>query len=225
METTPSTSNNLPDKRRFFYAVFFPAIISFFLLLVFALEKLMEWDFHTAGIFPRQLSNLWGILTMPFIHSDWEHLFNNTLSFFLLSTSLYYFYNAIASKVLFLSYILSGLLLWIIGRDSWHIGASGIVYALAFFLFFSGIIRKHIPLIAISLIVAFLYGSIVWHLFPWQIFDPVSWEGHLSGAAVGLVLSLIYKNQGPQKPAEEWEEEDDATDDDSQANIAEETSG
>jgi membrane associated rhomboid family serine protease len=108
-----------------------------------------------------------------------------------------------------LSYVFSGLILWLIGRDSWHIGASGLVYSLAFFLFFSGIIRKHTPLIAISLVVAFVYGSMVWHIFPWQIQDPVSWEGHLAGGIIGFVLSVLYKNVGPQKPVKIWEDEDD----------------
>ena len=99
--------------------------------------------------------------------------------------------------------------MWIIGRENWHIGASGLIYSIAFFLFFSGIIRRHIPLIAVSLVVAFIYGSMVWHIFPWQVQDPVSWEGHLSGGFIGLVLAVYFRNQGPQKPVKVWEEESD----------------
>jgi membrane associated rhomboid family serine protease len=112
-------------------------------------------------------------------------------------------------KVLTLSYVLSGLILWIIGRDNWHIGASGLIYSLAFFLFFSGIIRKHISLIAISLVVAFVYGSMIWHVFPWQVQDPISWEGHLAGGIIGFVLSICYRNEGPQKPVIKWDDEED----------------
>ena len=82
------------------------------------------------------------------------------------------------------------------------------VYALSFFLSISGIIRRHIPLIAIALIVIFLYGNHVWHLFPWQEFDPVSWEGHLAGAIAGMSLAFIYRKKGPQKPIKEWNDED-----------------
>ena len=169
----------------------------------------MNWDFHTAGVYPRKLDSILGIFTVIFVHNDWGHLTNNVISFFILGSCLYFFYNQIASKVLFISYIFSGLFLWIIGRENWHIGASGLIYSLAFFLFFSGIIRKHIPLIAISLIVAFLYGSMLWHIIPWEYKDPISWEGHLGGGIMGFVLSVWYRNEGPQKPIVDWGDEDE----------------
>ena len=173
----------------------------------------MDLDFKTGGIFPGELKTLPHIFTMPFIHSDWGHLSNNIISFFVLSVSLYYFYSSIASRVLIFSLISSGIILWVIGRDAWHIGLSGMVYAISFFLFFSGIIRRHIPLIAISLIVVFLYGNNVWHLFPWQKFDPVSWEGHLAGAISGVVFALVYRKKGPQKPVKIWEDENEEEED------------
>ena len=181
------------------------------MILCFILEKGMDWDFHTAGVFPRRIENLWGVFTLVFVHADWSHLANNVISFVLLGCLLYYFYKELASKVLILSYLFSGLILWFIGRDSWHIGASGLIYSIAFFLFFSGIIRKYVPLIAISLVVAFIYGSMVWHIFPWQQQDPISWEGHLAGGIIGLVLSVLFRNEGPQKPIKIWEAETDDT--------------
>lgn len=202
-------SKTSTEKRQFIHAVFIPLIIGILMILSFLLERGMNWDFHTAGVFPRRLENIRGVFTLIFIHGDWGHLANNVISFTILGSCLYFFYKQIASKVLFISYIISGLILWIIGRDSWHIGASGLIYSLAFFLFFSGMIRKYIPLIAISLIVAFVYGSMVWHIFPWEIKDPISWEGHLAGGIIGFVLSIWYRNEGPQKPIVNWEEEDD----------------
>ena len=201
-----------PAQRQFLHAVFVPAIITLFFILVFVFERGMGWDFHKAGILPRDIEHVLGILTYVFIHADWGHLLNNSISFLLLSSCLYYFYKQIASKVLLLSYLISGIMLWIIGRDSWHIGASGLIYSIAFFLFFSGLLRKHIPLIAISLIVTFLYGSMVWHVFPWQVNDPISWEGHLSGGVAGLALSLIFRKDGPQRPEKIWDDEDDTSD-------------
>ena len=106
------------------------------------------------------------------------------------------------------------MILWVIGRDSWHIGASGVIFSISFFLFFSGLLRKHIPLIAISFMVAFLYGNNVWHLFPWGKMDPVSWEGHLAGGITGVLLAFVYRKQGPQKPVKEWDDEDDSDDED-----------
>lgn len=177
------------------------------MILCFILENGMDWDFHTAGVYPRRIEAIWGIFTVIFIHANWSHLVNNVISFFILSSFLYFFYKQLATKVMIISYISSGLILWVIGRESWHIGASGLIYSLAFFLFFSGILRKHIPLIAISLVVAFIYGSMIWHIFPWQLQDPVSWEGHLAGGITGLVLSIYYRKDEPQKPIKKWEDE------------------
>ena len=199
------------NKQQFINSIFIPFIIGIIMILCFILEKGMDWDFHTAGVFPRRIENLWGVFTLVFVHADWSHLANNVISFILLGCLLYYFYKELASKVLILSYLFSGLILWFIGRDSWHIGASGLIYSIAFFLFFSGIIRKYVPLIAISLVVAFIYGSMVWHIFPWQQQDPISWEGHLAGGIIGLVLSVLFRNEGPQKPIKIWEAETDDT--------------
>jgi membrane associated rhomboid family serine protease len=196
------------NKQQFKNAIFIPLIIGILMILSFILERGMDWDFHTAGVYPRRIENLWGIFTVIFVHADWSHLTNNVISFVLLGSCLYFFYKQLATKVMIISYVFSGLILWLIGRDNWHIGASGLIYSLAFFLFFSGIIRKHVPLIAISLVVAFVYGSMVWHIFPWQIQDPISWEGHLAGSIIGLGLSIYYRNEGPQKPIKKWEDEE-----------------
>ena len=206
---TPQPTTEKDERRKIFRAAFFPFVIGVLIVLCFVLEKGMGWDFRQGGVFPRNITSLWSIFTMPFIHSDWKHLLNNVFTFFILGSTLYYFYNQIASKVLFLCCVFSGALLWVIGRDSWHIGASGVVYSLAFFLFFSGVIRKHVPLIAISLVVVFLYGSMVWHLFPWHPHDIVSWEGHLAGGITGTILSVVYRKQGPQPPIPSWEEEEE----------------
>lgn len=206
-------SDETDDRKKMYYAVFFPALLCFFIIFAFLFELGMEMDFKTGGVFPRELKTLPNIFTMPFIHSDWGHLTNNIISFFVLSVCLYYFYSEIASRMLFFSMIFSGLILWIIGREAWHIGLSGMVYALSFFLFFSGIIRRHIPLIAISLVIVFLYGNNVWYLFPWKEFDPISWEGHLAGAITGVLFALLYRKKGPQKPVKIWEDENDDDED------------
>lgn len=197
------------ERRKLINAIFIPIVIATLMILSFLLEKGMNWDFHTGGVFPRRIENLWGIFTFVFIHSGWSHLINNVISFTILGSFLFYFYSKIAPKVLIFSYIFSGLILWIIGRDNWHVGASGLIYSLAFFLFFSGIIRKYVPLISISLIVAFIYGSMIWHIFPWQIQDPISWEGHLAGGIIGTILAVLYRNYEPQKPIKQWEEDED----------------
>jgi len=138
--------NSSADKKEILNAIFIPFVIGILMILSFVLEKGMDWDFHTAGVYPRQLNGLSGVFTLIFVHADWTHLVNNVVSFVILGSFLHYFYRQLATRIMLISYVFSGLILWVIGRESWHIGASGLIYSLAFFLFFSGIIRKHIPL-------------------------------------------------------------------------------
>lgn len=164
-----------------------------FLWLFLFLDITLDLQLYKLGVYPLKTEGLPGILFSPLIHSSVKHLFSNTIPLFVLMWCLFYFYSEIAYKTFLLLWLLSGLFTWIIGRESWHIGASGIVYSLSFFLFFSGLFRKHIPLIAISLVVAFLYGSNVWNMLPWSMYldATVSWEGHLSGGISGLNIHYI----------------------------------
>jgi membrane associated rhomboid family serine protease len=192
------------ETKRLLYAFFFPCLFVLALWLMLLLEKGWGADWCRLGIYPRTVEGLWGILTEPLIHSGAKHLFSNSVPLIILGWCLFYFYNEIGFAVTPVIWLLSGLLTWCIGRESWHVGASGLVYALSFFLFFSGIFRKHIPLVAVSLLVVFLYGSALWNMFPIaELIDPsVSWEGHLSGAAAGFVAAVIFRKYGPQKPLE-----------------------
>lgn len=198
------------QKRKTYYALFFPTIISLLVLMVYGMGVGMAWNMHYGGVFPQDVSTLWHVFSMPFVHADMAHLVQNVFSFWVLGSCLYYFYSDIANKMLLLSVIMSGLLLWCIGREAWHIGLSGMVYALVYFLFFSGVWRRFAPLIAISLVVVFLYGNNVWYMLPWQPTADVSWEGHLSGALTGTVLSVVFRKKGPQKPIKIWEEEEES---------------
>ena len=126
------------------------------------------------GIIPRHAEGLTGIITAPFIHSGFDHLLSNTLPILIVGAGLFYFYPTLAWNVILLIWSFTGLWVWISGRTSSHIGASGLIYGLVSFLFFSGILRKDRRLIAISLLVTFLYGSLVWGIFP--VDQSVSWE-------------------------------------------------
>jgi membrane associated rhomboid family serine protease len=190
-----------PDRRRFLHALVFPCILSLALILLFVLQKGLDWDGESWGVLPRTLRGMKGILLHPFVHGNLSHLFNNTVTFFILSTALYYFYRDIAHKVLLLLWPCTGFLLWIIGRDSYHIGASGIIYGLAFFIFWGGVLMRNISLLAISLAVVFWYGSMVWDMLPFLPNESISWEGHLSGAIAGSVLAFVFRKSG-QRPDE-----------------------
>jgi len=144
-----------------------------------------------------------GILFSPFIHGDIKHLFNNTFPLFVLSMALFYFYKNISWQILVFGILLTGLLTWGIGRPANHIGASGVIYLLASFLFFKGIFSKYYRLMALSFIVVFLYGGLLWFVVPVE--QGISWEGHLSGLITGLLFALIYKQKIEIQAKYEWE--------------------
>ncbi|WP_121346648.1 rhomboid family intramembrane serine protease [Gillisia mitskevichiae] len=184
----------------------YPILFVLILWVVFWFEIRFGFDFNYLGIQPRTLKGLRGIVFSPFIHSDIKHLFHNTIPLFILSTALFFFYRTISWKVLLVGLLLTGLLTWVIGRPANHIGASGVIYLLASFLFFKGIFSKYYRLIALSLVVVFLYGGLLWFIVP---VDPkISWEGHLSGLIVGLLLAFIFKQEIIIIPKYDWEKED-----------------
>jgi membrane associated rhomboid family serine protease len=195
-------------RKKLLLNMIIPGIFVFLMWMVKLIEVLFETDFTRFGIYPLSVKGLPGILLSPFIHADFSHLFSNTVPLFFLALALFYFYSEVALKVFGWTYVLTGILVWIAGREAWHIGASGVVYGLASFLFFSGIIRRYFRLIALSLLIVFLYGSMVWGLFP-DVYKNVSWESHMLGFVSGVVLAVIYRKQGPQRPPEEWMEEDE----------------
>jgi membrane associated rhomboid family serine protease len=195
-------------RKKFFLSILIPGIFVFVMWLVKIIEVLFEIDFSFLGIYPLEVKGLPGIFFSPFIHEDFRHLFNNSVPLFLLATAVFYFYSEVALKVLVWTLLLTGILVWFGGREAWHIGASGLVYGLASFLFFSGIIRRYFRLIALSLLVVFLYGSMVWGMMP-ELYKNVSWESHMLGFFSGIILSVWLRNEGPQKPPENWLEEDE----------------
>src|SRR5664280_3070884 len=195
-------------RKKLLLSMIIPGIFIFFMWLVKIIELLFEIDLSRFGIYPLTAKGLSGILLSPFIHADFTHLFSNTVPLFLLSVALFYFYSEVALKIFTWTFFLTGFLVWIAGREAWHIGASGLVYGLASFLFFSGIIRRYFRLIALSLLIVFLYGSMVWGIFP-GIYKNVSWESHMLGSFSGIILSVYYRKKGPQRPVYEWMEEDE----------------
>jgi membrane associated rhomboid family serine protease len=199
-----------PEKKRLLLSMLIPFVFISLMWIVKAVEAIFEIDLFFLGIFPLKSSSLTGIITSPFIHDDLRHLFNNTIPLFVLGTVLFYFYSQVSFRVLLWLFLITGLSVWITGRPSWHIGASGIIYGLASFLFVSGIIRRHIPLMGLSLLVAFLYGELVWGIFPGFRMD-ISWESHMLGAVVGLFLAVWYRAEGPQRPVPFYENEEEET--------------
>ena len=213
---SPSSDEWVQLKRSFFAPAIFVAIIW---LVKFA-EFVFQTSFHTWGVLPGEWSGLVGIFTSPFIHGSLEHLASNSIPMLVLFTGAIYFYRGIAFTVFFWIMLMSGLGVWLFGNYSdinnpYHIGASGVIYGLVTFLFFSGVLRKSKRLLAISMLVLFFYGGLVWGILPHR--PNVSWEGHLFGAVAGILCAIWFREEGPQRDhVYDWEdeEEDDDFDDD-----------
>jgi membrane associated rhomboid family serine protease len=192
-------------KEAFGYA--FLVLISMW--LVYWAEQLFSFDFYKLGVLPRAAKGLIGVIFMPLIHSknEIQHIVNNSVPIFLLLAALIYFYREIALKVFLYGWVLTGALVWVYAENkgSYHVGISGLIYLLASFLFVSGVIRKYMPLQAISLSVVFYYGSMIWGIFPME--EKVSWEGHLMGFSLGIVMAYVYREYGPQRPKYQYEVE------------------
>ncbi len=188
------------------YPVFFVLIIG----LVHLIQYVFEVSFTHYGIYPRSFSGLIGILSSPLIHGSFNHLFNNSIPLLILGALLFYFYKEIAGKVSVWIYLMVGVWTWIYAREAYHIGASGVLYGLFSFLLISGFIRRNKQLIALSFAVVFLYGSMVWGLFPIDV--KVSFEAHIWGFVAGIILAIYYRKKGPQKIEHVWEEEQEEID-------------
>jgi membrane associated rhomboid family serine protease len=161
--------------------------------IVFLIEINYGFNFNQFSIYPRKVASLGGIIASPFLHSDLSHITNNTLSFFVLMLIVRFFYKSNYIKIFVLGLLLSGLLTWIIARPAYHLGMSGVIYVLASFIISKSVFSKQYSLIAVAFTVIFIYGGMIWYVFP--IDQTISWEGHLSGLISGVILSFLFKNE------------------------------
>lgn len=200
-----------PEKQRLLSSALITAAIISLLWVVKSLELIFDVSFAGLGVLPLKAEGLKGILFAPAIHGSLAHLTSNSIPLFLLGSALFYYYRVKAWQIFILSWLITGIWVWLFARGSaYHIGASGVVYALASFHFFSGIIRKEPRLIAFSLLVTFLYGSFVWGIIPdFALKERISWESHLMGAIAGLVFAFSFRDVGPQRKVYEWPEDDE----------------
>lgn len=195
------------DKKQVVNALFFPFLFIAVLWAIKFIELFSGASFSHLGITPRTTEGLIGIVAAPFVHGDVAHLSSNTIPLLILGTTLFYFYRGIALQVFLWILLMTGIWVWCAARGgATHIGASGVLYGLVCFLFFSGLLRGDRNMLTISLLVAFLYGGIIWGIFPLE--RGISWESHLLGSVAGLITAVYFRKEGPLAEKHEWPEEE-----------------
>lgn len=207
------------EKKKLISSVYIPFILLFVMWIVKVVEIAFDMNLSWLGVHPLQINGIHGIVLSPFLHGDLQHLMANTVSFLVLAMALFYFYREISLRVLIGIWLISGMFIWFSGQEnSVHIGASSLVYGLASFLFVSGAIRRDTRLAALAMVVAFLYGSIIWGVFP-DFFPKknISWEGHLGGFVSGIILAFYYRKTGPKRKKYSWEYEIEESEEDDDA--------
>ena len=174
-----------------------PFRMVFIMWLAYYIQDKGGFDFGFLGVFPRSPEGLIGIITGPLIHGTVRHLVSNTFPLIVLGGILFWYYPNIAPRVFWQSYLFTGLLVWIFARPFYHIGSSGLVYALGFFLVFIGLFLRDFRTLLISLLVVGLYGGLFANVF--IIDNRISWESHLMGAVAGAVQAFLIKYTGKIK--------------------------
>jgi membrane associated rhomboid family serine protease len=200
------------DTERLRRSVFMAMGFTAALWIIKIAEMVFDLSLAEHGIYPLQFMGLKGIVVAPLVHGNLSHLFANTAPLVILGTALLYGYPKSAKIVLPSVYLGTGLCVWLFGRDAYHIGASGLTFGVMFFILTIGILRWDTRAIALSMVVFFLYGSMIWGIFP---IDPaVSFESHLAGAAIGVTLAICLKHYDPAPPRKtySWEEHPEETD-------------
>jgi membrane associated rhomboid family serine protease len=180
-----------------------------FVILLWVIH-LLNWVLGSGwaqfGLRPREIDGLFGILAAPLLHGSFSHLISNSMPLFILVTGILYLYPASAFKAIALIYFGTGMAVWFLGRPSVHIGASGLVYGLAAYVFVAGLLRRDVRAVAASMLVYFLYGTLVWGILP--LVTGVSWETHLAASIIGTLSAIWYRGQDlPPRKHYDWEEE------------------
>ena len=173
---------------------------------IFLLDAVLGLRLGRFGLRPGSVPGLIGIFSAPLLHGSLQHLLSNSVPLLISLTAVLYLYPASSLRVIPSIWLGSGAIAWLIGRPSLHFGASGLIYGLLAFIFVSGILRRDVRSVSVSLMVGFLYGSMVWGVLP--IRPHMSWEMHLAGALTGVVLAFVYR-RWDRVPLVRYDWEDD----------------
>jgi membrane associated rhomboid family serine protease len=201
---TTSAQSRANFRLAFKIALGFVALIWLIQLLNWGLDLELE----RFGVRPREFAGLLGILLAPLLHGSFAHLSANSLPLLVLGTGILYLYPSSSLAVIPAVYLGSGIAVWLFARPADHIGASGLIYGLASYMFVGGLLRRDRRAVAASLLVYFMYGTLLWGLFP--ILPELSWETHLAAALIGVALAIVLRRLDiPPRKRYAWEDEED----------------
>jgi membrane associated rhomboid family serine protease len=204
----PGFTTSLRSRKNFLTALRFSVMFTALIWLIFISNWLLGLDIQRYGLMPHQQSGLWGILYTPLLHGSWQHLIANTMPLLVVLTTTLFIYPNASIRVVPVIYFGTSVVVWVFGRPDIHIGISGVVYGLLSFVFVWGLLRRDMRSIAVSLLIWFLFSPLLSGLVPTA--GPVSWEMHLAGFLLGIVLAIMYRDwDRPPVKRYAWEEEPD----------------
>ncbi|MGH8714532.1 MAG: rhomboid family intramembrane serine protease, partial [Casimicrobiaceae bacterium] len=180
-----------PTKAHFRRAAGIALAFVALLWLIELLNAAFDLGLARFGVRPRELAGLPGIVLAPLLHGGPSHLVANSVPLLVVGTAMLHLYPDSARRALPWIYLGPGVAVWLFARGGIHVGASGLIYGLASYVFVSGIIRRDKRAIAASLLVSFIYGSLAWGVLP--IRPGVSWETHLAATLIGIVLAIALR--------------------------------
>lgn len=207
----PRFTQSKKARSNFRLAVRISLVFVGILWTIFIIDEAFGLRLGRFGLRPGSVPGLIGIVTAPLLHANFQHILSNTLPMFISLTATLYLYPNSALRVVPAIWLGSGALAWFFARPNLHIGASGLIYGLLAFVFFSGILRRDMRSISVSLLVGFLYGSMVWGVLPTR--PQMSWEMHLTGAVFGVLMAIVFMKWDRVPVVRyEWEDDDSVPD-------------
>jgi membrane associated rhomboid family serine protease len=157
--------------------------------IVYVVNLVLGGALFAYGIHPRTLAGLVGIVFAPFLHASVMHLALNTLSFVFLGAFMRFRHRSDLAVVGVVGALTSGLGAWLLGgAGTVTVGASGVIFAYLGFLMARGIFERSAASIALSVLVTWLFGSMVWGVLP-TVAAAISWQAHLFGFLGGVICA------------------------------------